>query len=163
MNMDQQEVHAPKRIVVGVDFSEPAGYALALAATLARGAEFHVVHVSPTEVVLDPVGEGDFRLSPTPGMRERALKQLEDVCGTMTTSVQARVVAHLLFGDAVEELAGIAGSIGADLVVIGDHEHHGWHWRWHRSLAARLVRCSPCSVLTARSAEVESNTVDVQH
>jgi nucleotide-binding universal stress UspA family protein len=160
MNAMQDGVHSPKRIIVGMDFSEPAQYALALAAELARCseqlAELHVVHVAPTVTVLDPLGSGDLRLSPSlTGGNERVLRQLQDTCGALTESAPTRVgvVPHLLFGDPAAELKGIAHALDADLIIVGAHEDHGW-W-WHRSLAARLARRAPCSVLTARGKSVD--------
>jgi|HubBroStandDraft_2_1064218.scaffolds.fasta_scaffold467506_1 nucleotide-binding universal stress UspA family protein len=170
MSTTQHAVHTPRRIIVGMDFSEPADYALELAAELARcteqNAELHVVHVAPTVTVMDPLGTGDLRLSPSlTGGNERMQRQLEDTCGTLTERAPTRVgvVPHMLFGDVVTELKGIARTLDADLIIVGAHEHHGWSW--HRSLAARLARRAPCSVLTARakSADAEPPFPSVHH
>ncbi len=156
----ERRAPATKRIVVGMDFSEGAKYAMARAAEFARGAEFHVVHVIPTTLMLDRLGEGVLPLSSSLAIsHECALENLEDICVELTRSARSRVTPHLLFGDVVEGLAGIAETVAAVVVVIGAHGHPWREMHWHRSLAARLGCRAPCSVLTVRPKEVEPKAV----
>jgi nucleotide-binding universal stress UspA family protein len=141
-----------------MDFSEAAKYALARAVEFARGGEFHVVHVIPTTLMRDPLGESV--LPPNLAVSDEcAWEKLEKVCVELTRSARTHVAPHLLFGDVVEGLAGIAGTVTADVVVIGANGPPRRPTRWHRSLAARLLWRAPCSVLTVHPKEVQPKTV----
>jgi nucleotide-binding universal stress UspA family protein len=55
--------------------------------------------------------------------------------------------AHLLEGDASEEIAALAGQIGADLIVIGHHHISRLGRMVENSVARSLVSRAPCSVM----------------
>jgi nucleotide-binding universal stress UspA family protein len=138
---------ALRRVVVGVDRSEEAGAALALACGLARraGAALTVVAVV------------DDRLPATTAPAGMALElaqwdELVKAQRTLTEQLLADVLAReegaegeLRVGDPAEELATVAG--GADLLVLGSR-----HWGPLSRLVVgstgeELVRDAPCSLL----------------
>jgi nucleotide-binding universal stress UspA family protein len=148
------------RIVVGVDFTQPSDYALALAADLARSggtsAELTIVHVvAPTMVMADAMGGGALQ---APGEREKLEEMLRErlasLCAETSKRAGVRAVPRVLFGEVVAELAHLARDLNADLIVVGARHDRGVAMAWHRSLSARLLRRAPCSVLTARPKEV---------
>jgi nucleotide-binding universal stress UspA family protein len=145
----------PKCVVVATDFSVAAGYALELSVELLRAGtygELHVVHVARPPIVIDPLLDGDLRLSPSVAVPvHRARKRLEDACAEVMQRTRRRVVPHLRFGGVIAELAEVCRTVGADILVVGAPDRPGWRLRWLGSLPARLVRCAPCSVLAVRT------------
>ena len=74
------------------------------------------------------------------GILDDGLKQLSDAGHVATGEV--------LVGDSVEQIAGYAGKISADLIVVGHQHLDSWAARWWRgSGAGALIEHAPCSVL----------------
>jgi nucleotide-binding universal stress UspA family protein len=68
------------------------------------------------------------------------LKQLADAGHAATGEV--------LVGDSVEQIAGYARQISADLIVVGHRHLDSWAERWWRGSSTRaLIEHAPCSVL----------------
>jgi nucleotide-binding universal stress UspA family protein len=160
----EQPSHVPEGgsivVVVGYDFSEASEYALATAARLAApagpNAILHVVNACMPATVPDVVATALPSLSP--GMStalETARQRLEQHCAAFARDTSAQIIPHLLYGDPARGLASTARELEADLIVVGTRRRKGVAIGWHRSLSARLVRLSPCSVLTARPKEEE--------
>ena len=64
-----------------------------------------------------------------------------------------KVEGHIVEGEAVEQIALMARSINADLVVLG-HRHRGRLQRWwQNSVGSTLLDESPCSILVALDKE----------
>lgn len=147
-----------KKILCAVDFSELSRIAMLHAAERARaaGAELTLVHVIPkthASMISSDV------LSPTAGeVTEQRLEEMDtrmapwvdeaaQVCG-------APVRSRILAGDAAEKLIAFAREDGSDLVVIGTHGRTGVARAFLGSVAEKVVREAPCSVLVARKSEV---------
>lgn len=59
---------------------------------------------------------------------------------------------EVVMGDAVSEITRCAGSIQADLIVVGHKHLSGWAARWWRgSVSKALIEQAPCSVLVVIS------------
>ncbi|MDP1570936.1 MAG: universal stress protein [Vicinamibacterales bacterium] len=140
----------PARIVVAVDFGEPALAAVRVAAPLARrlGAALIAVHAetleAPPYFTSDQIGALEAQRA---AAREAAERHLRDVVGdTAGGPVDARVVA----GPATSVLVDAAAD--ADLIVIGTHGRRGPSRWWLGSVAERVARSSPVPVLVVHDA-----------
>jgi nucleotide-binding universal stress UspA family protein len=142
-----------RKILAPTDFSEHSSYALHYARTFADrwNAELHLLNVIepavfPTEAGLTPMGliNLDSELSTA---AERAMDEMlkrEELRGAehlMTT------IAH---GRASTAIIEYSQSNGIDLIVIATHGRTGLEHLIFGSTAERVVRESPCPVLTVR-------------
>jgi nucleotide-binding universal stress UspA family protein len=122
---------AVTRILVPVDFSPHSGRALRYARALAArlGASVEVLHV-----LEDPVAT------------DTAARHLEEwATGGYDDLPVARTVRS---GAAAPAIIEHAGTIGADLVVMGTHGRTGMNDLFMGSVAGRVVEHAPCPVLT---------------
>jgi len=62
-----------------------------------------------------------------------------------------RTLPLICFGDAADSLIAQARSLGADLLLVGTHSRHGLGHLLMGSVAEKVVREAPCSVLVARA------------
>ena len=74
--------------------------------------------------------------------------------GTLNDGVQRLAQAgyqargELLVGEVVQEITRYAGTLSADLIVVGHKHLDNWAARWWRgSVSSSLIEHSPCSVL----------------
>lgn len=147
-----------KKLCCAVDFSELSRAAMREAAELARrfdGAlELLHVHLPP------PAAGPDF--IPPPDFVEIASAELE---GTMAAwqeeaeRVVGRAVhATVLPGSPAEEIVRFTRERGHDLLVVGTHGRRGVQRLLLGSVAERVVREAPCSVLVVRGGAPRSGT-----
>jgi nucleotide-binding universal stress UspA family protein len=139
-------------LIVGVDFSEASEYALTLAKNLVKPAGahaiLHLVHIASTPMFPAAFAGAPPSIEPTvDASLDWIKKRLEDMGAAKDTL--AAIIPHVRFGDPANELAELARDLRADLVVVGGHKRGALLSALHRSMLARLVRRSPCSVLTA--------------
>jgi nucleotide-binding universal stress UspA family protein len=74
------------------------------------------------------------------GILQEGLRRLEEAGHKATGEVVS--------GDAVDEIAGAARRIGADLIIVGHKHLDSWAARWWRgSVSKALIEHAPCSVL----------------
>jgi universal stress protein A len=145
---------ARKKIGCATDFSTPSRLAMQEAAELARrlDAELELVHVHAPP----PSAGTDMLLAPA-GAREMAVAELENTMA-MWRSEAERLAARpvrstVLPGDAALEIAQLARERPLDLVVVGTHGRKGLRRLVLGSVAERIVREAPCSVLVVRRRE----------
>jgi len=141
--------HAPRRIVVAVDFSETSLRAARLALTLASSsATIYLAHVAPRDSSLyDWKGYGATYKSDAGDALQKTREQLRIPGDMMVQKV-------LLQGDPATELLAFATSVNADLIATGSHGHGFVARMLIGSVTTRIVRCSTCSVLTVPHAAV---------
>lgn len=142
-----------RRILHPSDFSRASGAAFKKAVELAKSdrAELMLVHVmSPIAPI---AGEG--YVSPkmyediAASSRAWAQKQLDKLLAkTKTAGVRAK--SYVLEGVAHDQIARIARSRHADLIVMGTHGRSGLAKLFLGSVAGRVVAAAPCPVLTVR-------------
>ena len=142
-----------KRILVPVDFSSCSGEAIRVGAELSTrfAAELCIVHVyEPAHYAL-PQG---FPLY-TPGQLENLLgvyaRQLEAAKQDAEAAGALRVQTQQLQGVVATEIVGYAKEHGFDLIVMGTHGRTGLQHALVGSVAEKVVRRAPCSVLTVRT------------
>ncbi|HYC76214.1 MAG TPA: universal stress protein [Planctomycetota bacterium] len=148
-----------RRILVASDLTEWTLPALKIAVEMARasGARLHLEHViepfrearpwltalTPPEVdVFEKVVEQE-----TAACRDALRKQFDAACaGGPTPDVEIAVRR----GPPADVIAAEAQNCGADLVVVGTHGRKGLKHLLLGSVAERVARIAPCSVLIAR-------------
>ena len=139
-------------ILCAVDFSDTSHHALRHAAALAAWfrARLTVLHVasSPSDTFLPAAAPGDWApaLSLTP-----PLDQVREELAREVTRVGADPVAPDLtvaVGRPHEVILAEALARGADLLVVGTHGRSGFHRLVLGSVAEKVLRLSPCPVLT---------------
>ncbi len=142
-----------KRILVPTDFSEfskPAfEHACALAARFES--ELHLVHVldnptvhvhDPTLIAMGAIYEREYE------RHESAQASLKNLIGDWDNGIP--VVCETMQGPPFVEIVRYAKKNEIDLIVIGTHGRTGLKHVLIGSVAERVVRKSPCPVLTVR-------------
>ncbi len=146
----------PRRIVVGVDFSDASFSAARLAVAIAAcDATVHLVHVRAV-AGFPPVGADAWT-----GFDEQgALSRLETLSAQLQKDrPDIRVHASLACGAVEDALRQAAVATDADVVAVGRHGHNWFDRLWLGSAAQALLRDTPCSLLVTpptRSARVGS-------
>jgi nucleotide-binding universal stress UspA family protein len=143
------------RILVPTDFSTCSEAAWNLAQRLARAVdgELVLVHVLPETPLYSEV---PWSMSHVKEVYAAARNWGEDalegwVARARASGFSARAI--LREGVAHREIAALATTERADLVVIGTHGRGGIDRALLGSVADRVVRSAPCPVLTVREAE----------
>ncbi|MBK6574593.1 MAG: universal stress protein [Sandaracinaceae bacterium] len=151
---DTTETETPiRRIVVGTDFSEPSYPALKAAASTARreGATVFLAHV------IDPlphIGPGLDAVMGTDalreGMEEYAKQHLKELRESHFAGLS--VETHILYSpNAGMAMTDFAERVNADLIVVGTHGRSGIQRLMLGSVAEKVTRLAPCSVLVVRA------------
>lgn len=147
-----------KTILVPTDFSEASEAALEYAKGLAQafGASIHVVHV--TEDLLAHAWSAEVYVASMPNLREEIDKEARDRLATMVTDderARFNVSTAVIAGNPFLEIVRYAKANDIDLIVIGTHGRGPIAHMLLGSVAEKVVRKSPCPVLTVRSAQHE--------
>jgi nucleotide-binding universal stress UspA family protein len=144
-----------KNIGFCTDFSSHADQAFTVAKDLAwhYGATLHIVHVMVNFSVSPPLHSTYMPIEYDP-------KFVEEVAAAATEAIRNRYETnlkekqpyevHLLSGYSSTEILRLAQEIPLDLIVMGSHGLTGLAHVLFGSTADRVVRRSPCSVLTVR-------------
>lgn len=138
-----------KRVVVGVDFSEPSQAAARwTAAHFARGAELVLVHVVD---VPEPPSFLRGRFPPRERLAETARAGADRRLRELSLTLGAeRIWLEVCDGDTVQELERVATEYDADLVVVGAHGMRPGPWSRVGSSADQIARDSRVPVLLAQ-------------
>jgi nucleotide-binding universal stress UspA family protein len=144
-----------RKILAPTDFSKHAEGAVRAACELAEklGAELHLLHVLADLVV--PAGPDPMLVAGMPPeyyteAEGRARKELEEVIGPDWPR-PPQALAATRWGDAVEEVIAYAKEQEIGLIVLSTHGRTGLSHILLGSVAERIVRESPCPVLTIRT------------
>lgn len=137
----------PFRVILSpVDFDENSLAALNLARQMAmdHSAIIHVLHVVPSVLAPDEA-------SAAYTSREHEIEaRLQQIARERLTGLQHQI--HAPVGDTAKIIVQMAQDLHADLVVIATHGRTGLQHLFLGSVAERVVRESPCPVLTMRPA-----------
>lgn len=145
-----------RRILCPVDFSESSDHAIhyAVAFATAYQAELHLLHVIHPPAY--GVGADGINIDITVQMTEyiektsrERLHELAEKVRTGYPNTQEQVVAGVPF----LEIIRTARALQADLIVIGTHGRTGLAHALIGSVAEKVVRKSPCPVLTVKHPE----------
>ena len=146
-----------KKILCPVDFSEHSERALKTAVGLAKQNEAELVLLSvvqPLPTSFPTAGTIMSEVRPLPIMmtdasKEHLEKMLKDHCG----EILDKTTAHVTSGVPFVEIVRYAREIEADLIVMGSHGRTGLEHLLIGSVAERVVRKAPCSVLVVRDGQ----------
>ncbi|HMA22488.1 MAG TPA: universal stress protein [Gemmatimonadaceae bacterium] len=135
--------HAPRRIVVAIDYSETSLRAARLALDVAASsATVYLAHVAPRDSTLyDWNGWGSSYKQDAGEALQKIREQLRIPPGMIVQRV-------VLQGDPATELLAFATSVNADLIATGSHGHGFVTRMLIGSVTTRILRCATCSVLT---------------
>jgi nucleotide-binding universal stress UspA family protein len=146
------------RICVPTDFSEQADHALKYAVTLAErfGATLHLLHV--VQDIAPTVPEPGLAILPTDeimrSLERGALEGLEKMLPS-ESATKMQVVRAVRHGVPFHEICRYAKQENIDLLVLGTHGRTGLAHFLLGSVVERVVRSSPCPVLSVRHPEHE--------
>lgn len=138
-------------VVAAVDTSTLASRVIDVAARFARRvydeAHLHLVHV---------YREGPFERPTKAGfdaeeLRAEAQSYLDYHVRSARRMCPAPVTAHFASGDAVEEVLRLARSLRADWLIVGTHDPTGLDRFLMGSVAEKISKRAPCSVIVVRA------------
>jgi nucleotide-binding universal stress UspA family protein len=137
-------------IVVAIDASNGASRVISNAARVSRSlpaAVVHVAHVFRTSRT-DRARVG----APVPSADDNhdAKEHLESHVRAARRQCRNQVIGHFLVGDPTAEILGLLDELGAELLVVGTHDHTAWERLLLGSITEALVRKAGCSVLVIR-------------
>ncbi len=151
--------HSHIAVVVGIDLGPESAHLLAQTRDLVRTvdeAEIHVVHVvRPETALLRSARPDDAKDAGVVHEVARARAILETLCAPLMDRTGS-VEVHTPIGDAAPELARVATTVGADILVVEAHERHRGPWgALHRSTVDQITGVAPCTVLAIRRPELD--------
>jgi universal stress protein A len=145
-----------KNILLLTDLSDNADAAVPYAIELAKrdagrvqlvhvfeDLTFYTVPISEAPVAVDL---GDY----IKGTHADRGKKLGEKADALAKSTGVTVIPVLLSGHPVNQIADYAKTDKADLIVVATHGRTGAAHAFYGSVAERIVRQSPCPVLTVR-------------
>jgi len=136
-------------ILVPTDFSDASELALQAAIELARtwGSALEILHVNEEALFMDMTPGG---ILPVPVNRTHAIagqKQLLEETTNRVRKSGVRCSASTTNGKPHSEIVDHAQRVGAGLIAIGFHEHHGLGAVLARHVAEKVLQRAPCPVL----------------
>ncbi len=145
-----------KAILVPTDFSETACAAVRCAAGLAEvfGASLTLLHVVEDVIaqgLMSGVGSGASESVQDEAVRDAMAKF--DQCLAAPPLNRTGVHRAVVAGDPFDGIMQYAQEHHVDLIVIGTHGRTGLAHALLGSVAERVVRLSPCPVLTVRACQ----------
>ena len=142
------------RILVPTDFSDFSKPALTYGCAMAArfDAELHLLHVVPDPAMLVPEAAA-FSVESMEAQTEMLRVESMSTLNTLLPegwSNEKQVVRETRIGAAFMEIIDYAREKDIDLIVIGTHGRSGLMHVLMGSVAERIVRKSPCPVLTVK-------------
>lgn len=148
-----------QRILFPSDFSELSLHALGYARSFAElhKAELHVIHVvDQASMYWMAMGPNSLPVGPAPeeliGVAQQELKRFVE---QHLAGVGVPLVTEVMLGRPFMEIIRYAREKNIDLIVIGTHGRSGLKHVLLGSVAEKVVRKSPCPVLTIRDPQHE--------
>ena len=140
-----------KKILVAVDFSEHSNHALEMAIEIALRfeASIDLLHVFDLPIpIVNP-----YEIAIPPGYIQEAEESAKQKLAEKKSEVEAKGVevrSHLATAPISQAIVDAATECGSDLLVVGTHGHTGLKHALLGSVAERIVRHSPCPVLSVK-------------
>lgn len=157
-SIDMSPSASSKLMVVPVDFSKPSLRALHWAFEYATvtSSVIHIVHVVERTVRLGDLMSRDIESLRTElqDVKSSVAEQLQDVAPDAEARERiGELHRHVMIGKPAEEICGFAREIDADLIVMGTHGHTGVRRLLVGSVAGKVVREAPCTVVCVKGKE----------
>jgi nucleotide-binding universal stress UspA family protein len=145
-----------KSVLVPTDFSDASETALTYGRGLAEafGASLHLVHVM--EDLLAHAWAAEVYVAAVPNLREEIERESQQRLSAMLPEAdrdRLRAEIALLSGNPFIEIIRYAKAHDIDLIVMGTHGRGPIAHMLLGSVAEKVVRKSPCPVLTVRDAQ----------
>jgi len=143
------------RILIPTDFSHTSDAALDYGCELARrfGAQLYLLHV----IEETPLGGngGESWLANVPGIRDRLVRDAQQRLAHRLTELAASVAVQgeVIFGRPAETIVDYAAEQHVDVIVMGTHGRTGVAHLLLGSVAEKVMRLTPCPVLTVRAGD----------
>ena len=144
-----------KSIVLTTDLSEnaeaAAPYALELAAKF--GSTVHLVHVFEDVLYTGILADGSMGYNPALWLEEtekERKKRVQVLASSIEAPDNVRIIPHYLRGNPITEVLNFAKMNDVDCIVISTHGRTGFTHLLFGSVAEKIVRTSPCPVLTIK-------------
>ena len=140
-----------KKILCPVDFSKFTEEVITYAADIAKhyGAELHVLHVIPNLTYFTPY-ESFLTPENLIAVEKNIQDEVERDFGKILKRIDMETKKVVRTGVAFVEIIDYAKSEGIDLIVMGTHGRSGIEHILIGNVAEKVVRKSPCPVLTIR-------------
>ena len=147
-----------KTVLVPTDFSAASESALRYGKAMAErfGATLHIVHVM--EDLLAHAWAAEVYVSSMPQLRDEIEKESRQRLDTLLPDAERkafRAETALLAGNPFLEIIRYAKAHNVDLIVMGTHGRGPIAHMLLGSVAEKVVRKSPCPVLTVRESQHE--------
>jgi nucleotide-binding universal stress UspA family protein len=148
-----------KKVLVATDFGPASESALRYAQALARGfdAELHVLHVVENILTRVMDGYGYAGISPEVqrDLEHAGRNQTEALLSDEDRRELNAVAATITSNSPADAIVDYARKNSIDLIVLGTHGRGTIAHLFMGNVAERVVRISPCPVLTVRNPEHE--------
>jgi len=145
-----------KNILVPTDFEHTSAHALTYGRELAQlfNATIHIVHVVDDVFTLSAGSEGTLAAFPRlqQHLQETARSEIEALLTPEERTAGAKAIV-LTSSTPAQSIVDYAREARVDLIVMGTHGRGGAPAFLIGSVAERVVRTSPCPVLTVRHPE----------
>jgi nucleotide-binding universal stress UspA family protein len=141
------------KILVPTDFSAHSGEAIRIAAAMSHAMHSPLVLLAVYQPPSMPLPDGAVLPIPMDVGVDvaRANSQLQEAELAATAAGAIAVSSSLRQGGAVDEILAHAKEEGIDLIVMGTHGRTGLKHVLLGSVAEKIVRHSPCAVLTVHA------------
>jgi nucleotide-binding universal stress UspA family protein len=143
----------PTNILLATDGSEQADIATATVVDVAQrtDSELHVVHVGEVRPVYHPERHGyivryEELQKEAQHLLDGQVEEIESAGGTVAS-------AHLRMGHPDTEIVGLAGRLGAGLIVVGSRGRGPLRRALMGSVSDSMIRHAHCPVMVVRNAE----------
>jgi nucleotide-binding universal stress UspA family protein len=139
-----------KTIVLAYDGSESGQRALLDCQEIGQWSQARLHLVAVMALPMAMVAVDAWALSPTVESEEKTHYQsVLDAGLRRLREVGLEAQGQVVIGNAVDEIAGVARAVQADLIVLGHKHLESWAARWWRgaSVSQSLIEIAPCSVL----------------
>ena len=149
-------IHNVKKILSPIDFSEFSFEAMRGAWELAKdvGAELHLLHVVAPHTILVPLllardAESAREMAREAAMVQEAEEELARIKKDQLEN-SPKVVTSAVVGPPVPKIIDYAEREAINLILVSSHGRTGFNRMLIGSVAEKLVRGAPCSVLVLR-------------
>lgn len=142
------------KVLVPTDFSDFSKPAITYGCAIAEkfGAELHLLNVVPDQAMLVPevaAFSPESMMAQSESLVREARRQLAELPASGWQTGKP-VIREVRTGPAAMEIIDYATKENIDMVVIGTHGRSGLMHILMGSIAERVVRLSPCPVLTVK-------------
>jgi nucleotide-binding universal stress UspA family protein len=148
--------YRPHKLLVPIDLSENSKAILPVVRSFWQtfNSELRFVHVLPEISVRGDWGNVQEKLR----VSHDTAVALESQLNALLTKEfpEAKISVEIRFGDAYREILKEAGRLKTDLIVLATHGWTGLDHLYFGSVAEKVIRAAPCSVLTLRPTQIHA-------